>query len=712
MTECSQRQLAAIRPTSGPPRTGAQPKVTIGMLPVAWVLVAAAAAAAATPLRAAFVNSVGMTMVPIPKGQYVMGYTAPLPLPSTLAEGMANRVFGDSDESPWQEVEVDDGLFAATTEVTNAQLEQGIPSHKQERCRLGFSCGDDEAAVFVSHADALDFAAWLSAKENRTYRLPYEAEWEYMARGGTTTYFWTGQELPASHQKNQAQSWYPGRDTPASVVVNLTVATASANPFGLHDVHGNVEEWCADWFAPYDGSAGPQPQRFRSTRGGSHSTELYFLRSASRAGALPADRSWYIGLRLVAAPSQASLARIDRAAAARGGAPPVRQHGAVAAAAVSARLGGPAPDASGDEPPGFARPLRYVMPVYAEKLPFTHHNHDPALVACPDGSVLATWFSTITEPGKESGIVTARLEPGAESWPRPSLHFSTPGRMDNAPDMFLNDDGVLVHVHGMSAAATWGNNALVRMTSPDCGRTWGEPAIVWPEHGLRNQPVNTAVRLPDGRWALPCDNTTTGSGGTALHFSSDGGLTWGNASKSNGQYILGIHGTVVLLRNGTLLAFGRGNDINGRMAQSVSADDGATWGYSASPFPGIHGGQRAVVQRLADGGIAFCGFANGGLDITTLCGSTINGTGLFCSVSDDEGASWPYRRLVSDDGMGTVMEQLDGAPFVMGRATAEGDGYTTARQGPDGTLHLISSRNHYRLSPEWLRSRPRCWGGK
>jgi formylglycine-generating enzyme required for sulfatase activity len=687
-------------------------------------LLVGAVVALAGVRAASFVNSVGMTMQPIPSGEFIMGYSAPLPLPDELTDsGMTNRLFGDTNEGPWIPYSVGSGLYAASTEVTNLQFEEAFPEHRALRCKLGFSCGDNEAAVFVSYTDAVKYAEWVSAKEGKLYRLPYEAEWEYMARGGTTTYFWTGSTLPASHQNNQNQSWYPGRATPASIVVNLTVARASPNPFGLHDVHGNVEEWCADWFAPYPEITGeatpdPQPQRFRVTRGGSHSTELYFLRSAARAGALMEDASWYIGFRLVQAPSNSSLAAPQFQQVSR---PRDQDHQAKPSGATATLV---AVDAQGETPgevpaSGFWTPLQYVLTLFLEKLPFLHHNHDPALAVCGNGDVVATWFSTITEPGKESGIVRSRFPVGASTWERPQLHVSTPGRMDNAPNMWYvpaTDAAAaaagsrLVHVHGMSAAATWGNNALVEMTSDDCGITWSGPRIIGAEHGLRHQPVNTLVVLQDGRWALPCDNTTSGSGGTALHFSSDQGQTWTDANKSNGEYILGIHGTLLQLRNGSLLAFGRGNDINGNMAMSLSGDFGQTWSYSASPFPGIVGGQRAIVQRLSDGGILFCGFANDPMPVKTTCASQAlrNVTGLFCALSDDDGATWPYRRPVSDDGPGRVLEQLDGALFVMSKTTAEGDGYTTARQGPDGTIHLISSRNHYRFTPAWARSPAAC----
>src|SRR5699024_11921891 len=84
------------------------------------------------------------------------------------------------------------------------------PDHSLLRDKLGFSSEDDVAVVFVSWHDAVEFTEWLSEKEGVTYRLPTEAEWEYAARAGTTTDYWTGDELPEEFWLNQQKSWFPG----------------------------------------------------------------------------------------------------------------------------------------------------------------------------------------------------------------------------------------------------------------------------------------------------------------------------------------------------------------------------------------------------------------------------------------------------------------------------------------------------------------------
>jgi len=238
-----------------------------------------------------FVNSVGMKFVRIQPGSFMMGQD----------KG------GDWDERPVHKVNIRKPFDISATEVTNAQYEQFDPEHRALRGKLGFSERDDEAVVFVSWHDAAAFCEWLSKKEDKPYRLPTEAEWEYACRAGTETAYHTGDTLPGEFQKNPRMSWFPdpARRRRGAEPLPLTVAKTGANPWGLFDMHGNVEEWCCDWYGPYEHSEQTDPigraeGDFKVTRGGSHSTQVSFLRSANRLGALPDDKSWLIGFRVVA----------------------------------------------------------------------------------------------------------------------------------------------------------------------------------------------------------------------------------------------------------------------------------------------------------------------------------------------------------------------------------------------------------------------------
>ena len=252
-----------------------------------------------TPLSSEF--------VPVAGGSYKMGYSV-TPLPKALVPGPYG-LNGDYDEKPYHPVTVS-ALSVQTSEITFGQYEQFAPGHR-EKYKLTHR-RDDEAVVMVSWEDAMAFAKWATDndKQGRVYRLPTEAEWEWFARANTTTYFNTGDEVPAAYLKKQkATSLADAVVLSPLYGLDLGVMQTPANAFGVHDTVGNVEEWCLDWFGSYSSGSssstdpvGPVDGDFKVARGGSHSTLLYFLRSANRAGTLPQDRSAYIGFRLVRAP--------------------------------------------------------------------------------------------------------------------------------------------------------------------------------------------------------------------------------------------------------------------------------------------------------------------------------------------------------------------------------------------------------------------------
>ena len=197
-------------------------------------------------------NSIGMELVRVEAGTFRMGISQAR-IPGNLRDGRRFAMYGDFDERPVYPVTISRPFYVGSFEVTNAQYEQFDPAHRERRGELGFSREDDEAVVFVSWNDAVAFCRWLSEKEGLGYRLPTEAEWEYAARAGTTTYFHTGDKLPAVYLQNPGESWYPGvhgwRGDPRERApqVSLRVGQTPPNAWALHDVHGNVEEWVHDW---------------------------------------------------------------------------------------------------------------------------------------------------------------------------------------------------------------------------------------------------------------------------------------------------------------------------------------------------------------------------------------------------------------------------------------------------------------------------------
>ena len=196
------------------------------------------------PTGREYTNSIGMKFVRIGPGTFRMGQLdTPLP-PEVIVEGLDFLREGDFDEKPVHTVTITRPFYVGVCEVTNLQYELFDTSHKSLRGKEGLSSDDNEAVINVSWYDAQAFCRWLSDKEDRPYRLPTEAEWEYACRAGTTTAYHTGDSLPEEFHKNARLSWFPDpvRRRKDAEPVSLAVAQTAANPWGLHDMHGNVEE--------------------------------------------------------------------------------------------------------------------------------------------------------------------------------------------------------------------------------------------------------------------------------------------------------------------------------------------------------------------------------------------------------------------------------------------------------------------------------------
>ncbi len=137
--------------------------------------------------------------------------------------------------------------------------------------------------VNVSWNDAQEFITWLSRKEGKTYRLPTEAEWEYACRARTKTAYFCGDDpeglaAVANTADGTAKEKYPEWTTIAArdgYVYTAPVGRFRANAFALYDMHGNVWEWCQDWYdseyykrSPAADSPGPSEASHRVFRGG------------------------------------------------------------------------------------------------------------------------------------------------------------------------------------------------------------------------------------------------------------------------------------------------------------------------------------------------------------------------------------------------------------------------------------------------------------
>ena len=150
----------------------------------------------------------------------------------------------------------------------------------------------------VSWDDAVEFCRKLSGKEGEKYGLPTEAQWEYACRAGSKTRFSFGD----SDSSLGDSAWYSDNSNRTT----HPVSQKKVNSFGLYDMHGNVWEWCSDWYGGeyYSSSPGVDPQgpssgTYRVVRGGSWYYDPRYCRSASRFRVSPVDRSFNLGFRIV-----------------------------------------------------------------------------------------------------------------------------------------------------------------------------------------------------------------------------------------------------------------------------------------------------------------------------------------------------------------------------------------------------------------------------
>ncbi len=641
-----------------------------------------------------YINSIGMEFVQLVPGSFMMGSSS-----------------GDPDEEPVHQVTISDPFYMSMTEVTNAQYEQFDPCHSAYRApqtyngqTVTMSTGDDEAVIYVSWEDANNFCQWLSNLEGQPYRLPTEAEWEYACRAGTTSAYYTGASLPPSYYKNQSNSSWP-KD------VDLTVKTTGQNSWALWDMHGNVEEWCYDWYGPYESGSQTDPVGrtngdFRVSRGGSHNTPVFYLRSANRLSSLPADKHWLIGFRVVCGEMPGTPALPE----------PAPKDWATGVSQTTYTW----PSEHETNTPYFIGPEVWVRePAWADEIPMYGHNHQPAVTFCDNGDLFGAWYSCESERGRELTVLASRLRQGNSTWDYPDEFFKAQDRNMHGTALFNDRNGKLYLFNGLGTDYSWEKLALCTATSTDNGVTW-QPRIINPYHGKHHQVIAGPIKTREGYIIVAGDANP----GSAIHISQDNGQTFVDPGANRpepdfedggtGAWIAGIHCGFVQLLNGDLLAFGRGDNINDMMPRSISTDMGENWTYSASPFQPIGGGQRCVLLRLEYSyGERLGGTVDSPIFMLSFgSGTMLNGehqleqcSGMFGTVSYDNGQTWTDKKLISNL-QGSDSVYLDGGGntgwFTMSRTEAEPKGYLSATQTPDGIIHVCSSRLYYAFNLGWI----------
>ena len=239
-----------------------------------------------------YTNTLGMEFVLIPSGTFTMGSPPSEPYRGT--------------SEVQHQVSISKPFYMQTTEVTVKQWH----SIMGRRMTVFQKVSDNIPVTRVSWFDCMKFIQQLNKLGKEKYRLPTEAEWEYSVRAGTTTAYNWGDTIDCkkamygnnSLKYNVCQRYIKSIglriDQPAPV------KTYSPNPWGLYDMHGNVWEWCMDWFGDYEKNSvtdpkGPVSGTARVRRGGSWFKYSYSCRSANRSFGHPATRYRTTGFRLV-----------------------------------------------------------------------------------------------------------------------------------------------------------------------------------------------------------------------------------------------------------------------------------------------------------------------------------------------------------------------------------------------------------------------------
>lgn len=262
-------------------------------------------------------NSLGMKFVKIAPGGFVMG----------SGSDVQNR---GADEIA-HPVKISKGFFIQSTEVTNGQWSEFVKAtsyktdsetsgngpwiwigHKWEQdpayswAKPGFQQTQDAPVVCVSWNDANKFIAWINTKGEGIYRLPTEAEWEYVARAGSKDNFSTGQCLSPQQANFDSTALWGKCQTGKPEKMTVKTANFPANPWGVFDMHGNAMEWCGDWYGEYQVSGeavdpkGAKTGTNRVARGGAWESYIYQCRSAKRFSFVPEESYNNLGFRLVA----------------------------------------------------------------------------------------------------------------------------------------------------------------------------------------------------------------------------------------------------------------------------------------------------------------------------------------------------------------------------------------------------------------------------
>ena len=653
-------------------------------------VVLAPAAPAADSNTDSSVNSIGMKMVAIAPGAFMMGAeTNGFNLGEKTSESKDAPLW---DESPRHKVNITRGFRMSEQEVTVEQYRQFRPDFQPAGFFAPYATG-------VSWDDAMAFCKWLSAKEGKPCRLPTEAEWEYACRAGTKTIFWSGDAPP----KNDV------------------------NPWGLKNMQSGPAEWCYDWHGEYPAAEQTDPVGYdsgwaRVVRGGAvravtvknaNGVESVqpdpapvWYRSANRCSLMPDTPKFatnhvcqFLGFRVVEGemPKTTPLHWMPELPL-QG----VKQEPADWSAGPDAQKPYFKARVLIPSPPDFTVADDCAAVGYSRAV--QGKVHSGGVTYCPNGDLLAISFSS--SPGKSESapntcMVVTRLRRGAEQWDMPELFYKLSGLNDQS-GLLWNDNGTIWFFGG---GHELGQVPFRFTTSKDSGATWSElkPAVATGPMGtFTAQPITSAFRGPDGTIYVATDGKGSRS---VLWASKDEGKMWQDTGGRTG----GRHTTFVVLKDGRILGMG-GKDcsVEGYMPKCFSSDWGRTWSApEKTPFAAVGSNQRPKILRLADGKLFFAGDFQNIRILTVPPPKDITERGSYVALSDDEGQTWKIKRLA----MATPHNGWTGTPPPKNGKPQHGYGtlgYCDAVQTPDGLIHLMTSKGkpsmHFAMNEAWILS--------
>lgn len=323
------------------------------LLPISLALLLSACATGRSDAARDLTNTLGVRMVRIPAGEFIMGSDEPIEsLQKAYPLAERYRLENLFDEAPRHKVRITKPFYMGATEVTVGQFRQFVeqsgyvpesiadgtggygynPQYDASKSKRGdafegrdpryswqnpgFVQDDRHPVVNVTWGDAQELAKWLSKVEGRTYRIPTEAEWEYAARAGTNTRYHCGDDpvcllqVANTFDESSKPQWpqfaanaLKGND---GYAFTAPVASFAPNAFGLYDMHGNAWEWTQDLYgedyyakSPVDDPKGPDDGGEYVRRGGSWHTWSLYARSSYRNWNSPQTRYTLVGIRLV-----------------------------------------------------------------------------------------------------------------------------------------------------------------------------------------------------------------------------------------------------------------------------------------------------------------------------------------------------------------------------------------------------------------------------